>query len=339
LRKGHLLSAKSGASPRSSGAKGGGLSRCVDFWIADGQAAGWSPRTIASRRDMLGKFSWWLNQEEIPDRLEAITPENIRFFLAYLRADISGSRWGGEAANAARPARPSTVDTYYRCLRAFSNFVVREGVLDESPMAKLRPPRVPKDQIQPFAQEQAQDLVDAAKRSDQPHRNTALVLVLLDTGLRVGELCKLTIGDVDPETKALMVMGKGGKRRTVYLSAAVRRVLWKYVEHERRMAGDDEPLFSAIKGRRSDAALTPSGICKLFHRLGRAAGIRDVRCSPHTARHYFAVTMLRNGANLFELQQLMGHEDLTVLRRYVMLAQADLAQVHRKASPAARLKV
>jgi site-specific recombinase XerD len=96
---------------------------------------------------MLSKFSWWLSQEEIPDRLEAITPENIRFFLAYLRGDAAGSRWGGKAVNAARPARPSTVDTYYRCLRAFSNFVVREGLLDESPMAKIRPPRVPKDQV------------------------------------------------------------------------------------------------------------------------------------------------------------------------------------------------
>jgi integrase/recombinase XerD len=339
LRKGHLLSAHSGASRRSSGAKGGGLSRCVDLWIADGQAAGWSPRTIASRRDMLGKFSWWLGQEAIPARLEAITAETIRFFLAYLRDDPPGSRWSGDAVNAARPARPSTVDTYYRCLRAFLNFAVREGLLDESPMTKLRPPRLPKDQTQPFTDRHAQGLIDVAWASDQPYRNAGIVLVALDAGLRAGEICSLTVGDLDPETKALSVVGKGGKRRTVYLSPKVRRVLWRYIERERRMASDDEPLFISTRGRRSDAALTPSGLCKLFHRLGRMAGIRDVRCSPHTARHYFAVTMLRNGANLFELQQLMGHEDLTVLRRYVMLAQAGLAQVHRKASPAARLKV
>jgi site-specific recombinase XerD len=192
LRKGHLLSAKSGASLRSSRAKGGGLSRCVDLWIADGQAAGWSPRTIAFRRDMLSMFSWCLNQEEIPDRLEAITAENIRFFLAYLRADAPSSRWGGEAVNAAHPARPSTVDTYYRCLRTFCNFVVRERLLKQSPMTNLRRPRVPKDQVQPFTPEQAQALVDAAKVSDQVYRNTSIVLVLLDTGLRVGELCQLT---------------------------------------------------------------------------------------------------------------------------------------------------
>jgi integrase/recombinase XerD len=119
----------------------------------------------------------------------------------------------------------------------------------------------------------------------------------------------------------------------------VRRALWRFVEHERQLAGEDEPLFVASRGRRTDGGLTPNGVCKLFYRLGKAAGIRDVRCSPHTARHYFAISMLRNGANLFELQQLMGHEGLTVLRRYVLLAQADLAQVHRKASPVSRLRV
>jgi len=339
MRKGHLLSADPGTLSRSKRAKGGGLSRCAELWIADGQAAGWSARTLASRRDMLEKFKWWLAQEGESERLQDISAEVVRFFLAYLRGDGVEARWGNGALNAARPARPSTVDTYYRCLRAFFNFAVREELLDESPMRKLKPPRVPKDQVQPFTQEQAQALVDAAKASDQSLRNTALVLVLLDTGLRVGELCSFTVGDVDPETKALSVQGKGGKRRAVYLSTTVRRALWRYVEHERRLAGEDEPLFVASRGRATDAGLTPNGICKLFHRLGTVAGLRDVRCSPHTARHYFAVTMLRNGANLFELQQLMGHEDLTMLRRYVMLAQADLALVHRKASPANRLKI
>jgi site-specific recombinase XerD len=339
LRKNHLPSGTFDTSPSSLRAKGGALSRCVELWLADGQASGWSLRTVSARRDMMEKFSWWLHQEEVPSRLEEITPEAVRFFLAYLRADAKDGRWEDPRPNTSRAARPSTVDTYFWCFRAFFNFIVREGLLAESPMKKVTPPRIPKDQIQPFTPEQAQALIDAAKGGDQPLRDTALLLILLDTGLRVSELCSLTITAVDPETKDLSVVGKGGKRRTVYLSPPVRRCLWKYIEHERRMAADDEPLFIATRGRRAEGGLTPSGICQLFHRLGVAAGIRGVRCSPHTARHYYAITMLRNGANLFELQQLMGHEDLTMLRRYVMLAQADLALVHRKAPPAARLKV
>jgi len=160
----------------------------------------------------MGKFFWWLNQEEIPLRLEAITSETVRFFLAYFRADAKEGRWEEARPNTAAAARPSTVDTYFRCLRAFFNFVVREGLIGESPLKKVTPPRIPKDQIQPFTTEQAQALVDAAKKSDQPHRNAALLLILLDTGLRVSELCSLTLSAVDPETKDLSVTGKGGKR-------------------------------------------------------------------------------------------------------------------------------
>jgi site-specific recombinase XerD len=339
LRNNHLLSAVSDASPSPVRAKGGGLSRCVEVWLADGQAQGWSPRTLAARRDMLGKFLWWLRQEECSEQLGEISAETIRFFLTYLRTETAGARWGSAMPNTARPARPSTVDTYYRALRAFFNFAVREGLLAVSPCQRLKPPRVPKDQVQPFTPEQAQALVDAAKQSAQPARDTALVLVLLDTGLRVSELCSLRVGDVDPETKEITVRGKGGKRRTIFVGPNVRRAVWRYIERERRLESEDEPLFIAHRGRRTDGGLTPNGICQLFHRLGRAAGIRGTRVSPHTARHYFAISMLRNGANLFELQQLMGHEDLTMLRRYVALAEADLARVHRTASPAARLKV
>jgi site-specific recombinase XerD len=133
---------------------------------------------------MMGKFRWWLAQEGLPDRLEAITAETIRFFLAYLRGDAGTGRWGSDRPNAARPVRPSTVDTYYRALRAFFNFVVREGLLDESPLRKVRPPRLPKDLLPPFTPEQAQALVDAAKQSNQAARNVALVLILLNRTVR-----------------------------------------------------------------------------------------------------------------------------------------------------------
>ncbi|MGV3723349.1 MAG: tyrosine-type recombinase/integrase [Actinomycetota bacterium] len=331
-------SAQNATSPRGVSAKGGALSRCAALWIADGQAAGWSPNTLGARRDMLRKFGWWLGEQKLSDNLADIDAGTIRLFLAHLR-DTSGARWGEASPNTQKAARPSTVDTYYRCLRAFFNFTIREGLIFDSPIAKVSPTRIPKDQIKPFTPEQAQSLVDAAKKSQHPERDTALVLVLLDTGLRVSELVSLTVGDIDPDTKELTVIGKGNKTRSVYLSPSVRRALWRYAANERRLASEDEPLFVASRGRRTDAGLTTSGVGQLFRRLGSAAGLRNVRCSPHTARHYYALSMLRNGANLFELQRLMGHEDLTMLRRYVALAESDLAQVHRRASPAARLKV
>src|SRR5438270_871595 len=81
----HLPFDDLGAAQPAAKSKGGALSRLVDLWIADGQASGWSGRTVSARRDMLAKFSWWLTQEGISLKLDAISAESIRFFLAYLR--------------------------------------------------------------------------------------------------------------------------------------------------------------------------------------------------------------------------------------------------------------
>lgn len=82
---------------------------------------------------MLGKFAWWLRQEGFSTQLDEITSEDIRFFLAYLRT--GEGRWANPTANASRPARASTADTYYRCLRAFFNFATREGLCVTPPSA------------------------------------------------------------------------------------------------------------------------------------------------------------------------------------------------------------
>jgi site-specific recombinase XerD len=228
------------------------LARAAQLWLDDGRAKGWSPRTVASRRDMLEKLAWCVAQNGDSDVLEDVSPEIIRHLFVYLLEEPEDRRWApsDRNANARRAAKPSTVDTCYRCLRAFFDFAVREGLLLDSPLANARPPRIPKDQVQPFTDEQVRALIHATKQSDQPLRNSMLLLVLLDTGLRVSELCALRVGDVEPDTKEPRVVGKGGKTRTVYVSGPVRRVLWSYVEKERRLAANDEPLFLGRNGER-----------------------------------------------------------------------------------------
>jgi site-specific recombinase XerD len=285
-------------------------------------------------------FIWWLeNEEETAATLEALTPSRIRAVLAYAREERPEGRWGSNYPSARRASRPSTVHTLFRCLRAFSNFCVAEGLLDETPLKNIKPPRVPNDQVQPLSPEQVQALVDAARRSRAPERDVALVLLLVDTGLRVSEACSLTVADVDRGSGELVVLGKGGKKRRVYMGLAARRALWRYLEADRRQALGEEPLFVSVGGHQAGAALRSNGVFQIIQRLGQAARLSGVRCSPHTLRHTFAVSFLRGGGNLLELQQLMGHTDLTMVRQYVQLAEADLAQAHRAASPADRMKL
>jgi site-specific recombinase XerD len=123
------------------------------------------------------------------------------------------------------------------------------------------------------------------------------------------------------------------------MGTTARRSLWRYLETDRREAPLSEQLFVSIGGNTPGAGLTINGVHRIVSEAGRSARITGVRCSPHTLRHTFAVNFLRGGGNLFELQQIMGHEDVTVLRRYVELAESDLADAHRAASPADRLKL
>jgi site-specific recombinase XerD len=288
------------------------------------------------------RFCWWLeNEEETPPTLETLDPSRIRAFLAYAREANPDGRFGCDRETAKREARPATVHAYYRALRAFTNFCMAEGLLEpeDAPLKNVKAPRVPTDQIQPLSQDQMQAVMDAARRMQAPERNLAMILLLVDTGLRVSEVLGLKIGDVDRSEGELVVTGKGNKKRRVYMGSTARRALWRYLETDRRQALEDEPLFVSVGGTKHGAALTHTGVYMIVRKAGDASKVTGVRCSPHTLRHTFALNFLRNGGNLFELQQLMGHTDLTVLRRYVALAEADLAEAHWAASPADRMKL
>jgi integrase/recombinase XerC/integrase/recombinase XerD len=240
---------------------------------------------------------------------------------------------------AVKAARPSTIQTYHRHLRAFLNFCVDEGTLNQSPLRNVKPPRVPVEQIQPFSPEQVQALLNATARSEEKNRNRAILLLLVDSGMRVSEMCSLRVSDVDRTTGQIVVVGKGNKRRTVYTGATSRRALGRYLQVQRPNATPEEALLHGDGDAGAGVGLTPNGVRLMMRRLGKNAGLTGVRVSPHTARHTFAVNFLRGGGNLFELQALMGHKSLAVLRRYVALAQTDLEQAHRRASPADRLRL
>lgn len=326
----------------STGVTSEGISvrRTVETWAADGAAQGFSPRTQGDREDIFRRFFWWLEHEEkLPGGADAdlslLTSELLRRFFAYCRAPHSTGRFGSDRDSARHAAKPSTVHRYYRELRAFLNFCVAEECLRESPLRNVKAPRLTSDQVQPLSPTQVEALLHAVAHTDTPDRNRAILLALLDTGLRVSELCALRVGDLAADE--IRVVGKGGKARTVYLGCAARRALNRYVRKARRGADDSDPLFVGEGGRLRGSALGASGIRQMLGEAARLAGVQGVRVSPHTLRHTFAIQFLRGGGNLFELQRLMGHTDLTILRRYVALAESDLAAAHRRASPIDRM--
>lgn len=310
------------------------LESYADCWLLDCDSRYLSRATITTRRLIVDKLLWFLHDRELP---VCGKPELLRFF-GYLRNghDEAGGRWGNPPM--ARTVRPGTLASYFAILRTLFKFLVAEGALAVSPIETMTKPIVRADQVQPFSDDQLAALRAAARRSLHPRRDEAILLLLLDTGLRASELCALRVKDVDLQGRRATALGKGNKARSVYFGRDTSRALFQYLKQEQAGMGEDGPLFTSDRGQGAGEALTRSGLLQLIGRLGKAAKIEATRCSPHTFRHTFAVSFLRAGGNVFSLKELLGHTSLTICQRYVALAQADIERQHRAYSPVDRLK-
>jgi site-specific recombinase XerD len=299
----------------------------INGWIVDSEIQGHSPRTLDNRRLITSKLLWWLEREGVVEVGEA----EMRGFFLYLRRghEEPAGRWGrGEYA----PLRPATAKWWHAYLSSLWASIAAQGAVEESPMLRIPAPRVPRDQIQPFTDEQVLALLAAAKRTRYHRRDPALILFLYDTGARAAEACSIRWGDVQLAARRVEVLGKGNKRRVLCFGQETAAALWSYARAVPREAGD--PLFISERG----APLTVSGLRRAVKRLGAAAGLTGVRISPHTLRHSFSLAYVRAGADAIQLQQALGHEDLSMSRHYCAVGQADLARAHRSFSPADTLK-
>jgi len=306
-------------------------------WQLDGEIRGLTAKSLRERKDVLDKLFWLAEREEWTE----IGPAETGAFLSHVRAGHlePGGRWGAAARDARLLKAPSaaTLMAYYRQLRCFGNWLLEEGATVESPLGNRKPPLARQHEIQPFSPAQVEALLAAAQRSVHPQRNAALLLFLVDTGARAQEVCGLDVGDLDLSSRrAILRQTKGAKIRSVFFGKRTARALYGLLA-PRVESEADEPVFLSDRGTEAGTRLTTSGLGQLFERLGKSAGLTGVRCSPHTARHYYATQFLKNGGSLFSLQAALGHSSLAMVRRYAHLAEADLERQAKAFSPADRL--
>ena len=165
------------------------------------------------------------------------------------------------------------------------------------------------------------------KRSESL-RDQAIITTLVDTGVRASELCNFQMRDYIQAQGRLMVReGKWGKDRVVFLGQAGRRTLWRYLV-TRSDTKPNDPLFATNTG----TAIERNNLRKTLQRIGERAGVLDV--TVHRFRHTFAVNFLRNGGNVLELQEMLGHERMDTVRIYAKLAEVDLAAAQQRSSVA-----
>ena len=221
---------------------------------------------------------------------------------------------------------PNTLATYDRCLRVVCNWLEKRGYVTESPMRQL-PKRHPKRTvIETFSREDLRAILARCQRSRYPRRDVALVTLLLDTGLRIGEAIGLRLDDIDWTAGTLGVDGKTGPR-VVPFGRKSKAALKVYIDRERRSAVPTTREVFLI--RTGDPMNVRMATHHVIH-LVRQAGVQVKKAGPHTLRHTFALEFIRAGGDSFSLQKMLGHSTLDMTRRYVHLADTDLRAAHRK---------
>jgi len=269
-------------------------------------------------------------QGSVPDlRPEDVGPREVRRFLAGLHAR----------------RHPATLGRKLSSLRAFFGWLVREGRLSADPTLGLSAPRAPRALARPLPVDDCFALADARPApadgdadDARARRDRALVELLYGAGLRVGEVEALDVRDVDLRRGDVRVRGKGGKERVVPLPRQAREALSAWLDPRRGPGVLGEPLFVALRRRRGGTPrrLGARDIRRMLRARALAAGIAD-RVHPHRLRHSYATHLLDMGADLRDIQELLGHASLATTERYTAVSAERLARVYDAAHPRARL--
>jgi len=308
------------------------LGHLVEGYRLCAQSEGKSSTTIAIVEASVRYLEQFLSTNGLSADIARIGVRELRHFIVYLQGR---QRFAQHRFTKPQQGHLSghTVNGYLRALRAFWSWAQREGFIEESPFSHVQIPKAPRKVMPTFTEEQLRRLVRAIDTSSASgHRDYAILITFLDTGVRCSELTDLRVKDVNLEARLLKVWGKGAKERMVPFGKKVQGALWKYMMSCRPppIVPRYDHVFLTCDGR----PLTKDRVEAIVEHYGRKAGITGVRVSPHTFRHTFAVMFLRNGGNVFSLQRIMGHSTLDVLRIYVNMAQADIQEAHRRHSPA-----
>lgn len=320
------------------------LSQAIEGYFLDAHARQLSQRTLDDYANSFRHLQRFLNADP---PIDTITPDMIREFLANLRsAPISPN---GIAKRPPRKLSKKAALNIHIGLSALWTWAQNDGFVSQHAIRAVKAPKPEKKAVDPFTRDDVERILAVCDRSEAytrpgkatcsnlrptAYRDRGIILLLVDTGIRAGELAAnprydspgMLVGDVDQRNLQIRAWGKGDQERFIPISHRTMKAIWRYLT-TRPLAQPNEPLFLGTHNE----ALTVSGLRQLIMRLGKRAGVENAH--PHRFRHTFAINFLRNGGKTLELQRFLGHSSLEMVSRYVKLARVDLEDAHRRASP------
>jgi integrase/recombinase XerD len=232
----------------------------------------------------------------------------------------------------------ATVARKVAAVKSFCAFLLDRGELTTNPTASVSSPRAPRPVPKPMTTEQIDALLRQPLCSDTPEaiRDAAMLELMYATGMRVTELVSLNLDSIylSPRPATVRCLGKGAKERTIPVYEQACAAVERYLDESRPLLLKNRPQAALFVNRRGER-LTRQGFWLILKNYARAARI-DAHVTPHTLRHSFATHMLRGGASVRDVQELLGHANVSTTQVYTQLADEHLREVYDQVHPRAR---
>lgn len=299
------------------------LQDVIKEFIFEIKLRNYSERTIKGYKNNILKFARYMKNEFEIVEIEEISHVHIKSYLNFLKGNGLTEVY---------------INTILKNLRSFYKYCFTEGYCLNVAL-KVGWLRERKTIIKTFSDDEIRKMMDVYNYSSYIHaRNKCIMAILIDTGIRNFELCQLKITDI--RETVIYIMGKGKKERVVPISPYLKKIMIKYERIREGYLKNNILHYDNYFLSYRNKPLTTEAVERIVRLCGEKANVnKNIRCSTHTCKHYFAQAQLRNGLDVYSLSRLLGHENVTITKRYLQgLKDKEVLELGMKSSPLMNLK-
>lgn len=271
----------------------------------------YSKNTVSSYERDLKKFSNILKNKSLYE----ITRKDIQNFINEINKDQS----------------TRSISRNISTLKSFYKYLKLNKIIKINPMDQINNPKTKKALPKVLSEEEINNILDIELKTDFDYRNKAMLELMYSSGLRVSELINLNVNDIDLENDTVKIFGKGSKERIIPLNDYAKEALKEYIAVHRKELfkhGENNYLFLNNHGNK----MTRQGLFKILKNIAKEKNIKT-EFSPHTLRHSFATHLLKYGADLRSIQELLGHSDISSTQIYTHITNEKLEKDYKEYHP------